>query len=45
MTQLRLNSFMVIHIHNDLTESVNHSRVLNEYASANEKRIKHFGCF
>ena len=45
MTQLCLNNAMVMHIHKDLTESINHLQVLNEFASANEERIRSFGCF
>ena len=45
MTQLRSNNVMVIQIHKDLTESINHLEVLNELASANEEGIRHFESF
>lgn len=45
MTQSRLNSVMVLHIHKHLTDTVNHIAVLNEFASANDDRRKQFGVF
>ena len=45
MTQSRLNNTMVLHIHNHLTDSIDHTSVLNEFASANDERRKLFGTF
>ncbi len=45
MTNTRLNSIMVLHIHKHLTDSIDHLKVLNEFASANEERQMHFGRF
>ena len=45
MTQSCLNSVMVVHIHKDLTESIDHLQVLHEFASTNEDRIRQFGRF
>ena len=36
---------LVIHIHTDLTESTNHLQITNDFASANDDRIRHFGRF
>ena len=36
MTQSRLNNVTVLHTHKDLTESIDHLQVLNEFASVNE---------
>ena len=38
MTQTRLNNTMVLHIHNHLTDNIDHISVLNEFASANDER-------
>ena len=45
MTQSRLNNIMVLHIHKHLTDSVDHKKVLNEFASANDERRRIFGSF
>ena len=45
MTQTWLNNTMVLHIHNHLTDNVDHTSVLNEFASANDERRKLFGTF
>ena len=42
MTQSHLSNVMVIHIHKDMTESINNVQVLNEFANENEQRIRHF---
>ena len=44
-TQSRLNNLMVLHIHKDLTDKVDHTAVLEEFVSANDDRRKHFGLF
>ena len=38
ITQSRLNNVMVIHIHKDLTDSINHLQVLDEFSSANKDK-------
>ena len=45
MTQLRMNNIMVLHIHNDLTDGIDVVPALNEFASVNEDRRRHFGHF
>ena len=45
MTQSHLNNIMVIQIHKDLTDFIIHLQVLNEFSSANEDNIRHFGAF
>ena len=45
MTQSLLNNVMVIHIHKDLTDSVNHMQELDEFSSANEENIRHLDVF
>ena len=42
-TQSRLNDIMVLHIHRDLTDKVDHTAVLKEFVSANDDRRRHFG--
>ena len=44
-TQSRLNDIMVLHIHRDLTDKVDHTAVLKEFVSANDYRRRHFGLF
>ena len=41
--QTRLNK--ILHIHKHLTDTVDHKKVLNEFALANEERKKLFGQF
>lgn len=36
---------MILHIHNHLTETVDRAATLNEFASANDDRLKQFGVF
>ena len=45
MPQSRLNNIMMLHIHKHLTDSVDLNQVLNEFASANDKRRRIFGSF
>ena len=45
ITQARLNHAMVIHIHNHLTDNVEHVRVLNKFVSASDERKGQFGSF
>ena len=42
-TQSQLNNIMVLHIHRDLTDKVDHTAVLKEFVSANDDRRRHFG--
>ena len=45
MTQIWMNNIMVLHIHNDLTDGIDVVAALNEFASVNEDRHRHFGHF
>ena len=45
MTQARLNNIMILHIHKHLTDNIDHTKVLNEFSTANENRRKQFGTF
>ena len=46
MTQLRLNSTMVLHVHKDLTDNLNLIKVANDFvANKQEHRSKVFGLF
>ena len=46
MTQLRLNSTMVLHVHKDLTDNLNLIEVANDFvANKKEHRSKVFGLF
>ena len=45
MTQRRLNYLMILHIHKHLTDTIDRSKILNEFASANDERKKLFGQF
>lgn len=38
MTQSRLNNVMVLHVHKHLTDTIDHTSVLNEFALANDER-------
>ena len=38
ISQTRLNNIMLLHIHKHLTDTVDHKKVLNEFALANEER-------
>ena len=42
-TQSRLNNIVVLHIHRDLTDKVDHTAVLKEFVSANDDRRRHRG--
>ena len=44
-TQSRLNNIMVLHIHRDLTDKVDHTAVLKVFVSAHDDRHRHFGLF
>lgn len=45
MTQTQLNYMMVKHIHKHLTDFIDYTTILNEFVSANEGRLAHFGKF
>ena len=45
MTQLRMNSVMVMHIHKDLTDDIDVVAALNVFVSINDDRRMHFGYF
>ena len=42
ITQSGLNHIMVIHIHKELTDFINHLQVLHEFSSAKGDKIRHF---
>ena len=44
-THFQLNNVMVLHIHRHLTDKVDNTAVLKEFASAIDDRRKHFGLF
>ena len=41
--QLRLNNLMMFSIHKDRTDQINLQTIINEFVSANERRINIFG--
>lgn len=45
MTQERLNSLMVLHVHKDQTDKLDMSNVANEFVSKSERRVHVFGRF
>ena len=42
LTQSYSNNLMVIHIHKNLTDSITHLQVINEFSSAIEEKIRHY---
>ena len=45
MTQQRLNSLMILHVHKDKTDSLNLDHVANEFVDRKETRVALFGKF
>ena len=45
MTQENLNQSMLCHVHSDRTDAIDFLEAANEFASANDKRIRYFGTF
>ena len=45
MTQQRLNNLMVLHVHKDITDSMNLKNIANEFVGNSEHRLRIFGYF
>ena len=45
MTQVRLNSLMVLHIHSDKTDSLNLYSIGDQFVGSREGRLRVFGKF
>ena len=45
MTQEKLNQSMLCYVHSDRTDAIDFLAAANEFASANDKRIRYFGSF
>ena len=45
MTQERLNHMMVLHVHKDMTDSLNLQQVANDFVAGREGRLRLFGKF
>lgn len=45
MTQCRLNSLMVLHVHKERTDSLELAAIANEFATSRERRLTVFGKF
>ena len=45
MTEKRLNNFFLLHVHKELTDSINVTHVAVEFANANDERARYFGSF
>ena len=45
MTQVRLNSLMVLHIHSDKTDSLNLYSIGDQFVGSRENRLRDFGKF
>ena len=45
MTQQRMNNIMILHINKNLTDTVNHKEILNNFITTNDECGKHFGIF
>ena len=45
MSQRRLNSLMVLHVHSDRLDKINLLEIGNEFISANHQRKSIFGLF
>ena len=43
MTQSRLNHCMLVHVHQDKTDTLNICEIANDFIRCNEKRIEYFG--
>jgi hypothetical protein len=44
MNQQRLNNLMILHVHRDLTDTLNLEAVARDFVSLNEFRRNLFGC-
>ena len=45
MTQKRLNNCMLLHIHKDLTDSLNLLDIATTFITAKDERLRYFGTF
>ena len=45
MSQQRLNNLMLLHVHRDLTDTLDLSAVANDFIGDTEHRLKIFGTF
>lgn len=45
MTEKRLNNCLMLHVHKDVTDSLNITAIAEEFVSTNDDRKKHFGSF
>ena len=45
MTEKRLNNCLLLHVHKDLTDSLNLHDIAVQFINANDERIKYFGSF
>ena len=45
MTKQRMNNIMILHINKQLTDTVNHKEILNNFITTNDERHKHFRIF
>ena len=45
MSQQRLNNLMLLHVHRDLTDTLDLSAVANDFIGDSEHRLKIFGTF
>ena len=45
MSQDRLNHLLVLHVHKELTDSLDMITVANDFVAGSEHRLSMFGCF
>ena len=45
MTEKRLNNCLLLHVHKDLTDSLNMQDIATEFISVSDDRRKYFGSF
>ena len=45
MTEKRLNNCFLLHVHKELTDSINVTDVAVEFTNANDERTRYFGSF
>ena len=45
MKQMRLNNMMVVHIHKNVTDTIDIKSILTKFSTANEERRRMFGSF
>ena len=45
MSQERLNSLMILHVHKELTDKIDLNSVANKFVSKSERRLHVFGNF